>query len=240
MYLKFITLLRLIYYFRAYAFVIIFKSWTSKSSFQFDLNGVPFFIRKGTSDFFVFTSIFAFNEFKLSGVDKKIKTIVDLGANNGASARFFSQKFPEATIYALEPDTDNFEILRKNVQGIRNIKPLNLAIWGKDGIVSLVSSKADAWAKRFGESPAGIRSITMPSLLEEFQIDKVDLLKIDIEGAEVEIFENGTDWIFKVDHIACELHDSINNKCSQLFYESVVKRRFVQRIMGEKVFISFL
>lgn len=60
---------------------------------------------------------------------------------------------------------------------------------------------------------AQIRAVTMQTLLRELSIEVIDLLKVDIEGAEIELFD-GCDWIDRLQALAVETHDRFRPGCS--------------------------
>ena len=78
--------------------------------------------------------------------------------------------------------------------------------------------RAEKWAFAVQKDVSGvgtIRGITMNELFDEFGIDRIDLLKLDIEGAEKEVFGSGpTAWLDRVGVIAIELHDCFKPGCS--------------------------
>lgn len=140
-------------------------------------------------------------------------TIVDLGANIGMTGLFFSQHFPKATIYTVEPNTENYEILTENLsKEIQNgtLVPVKAAITDKDGEAyiqkgiyaynSMVSEKVVTDNK--------VRAYNMNTFLYEMMITQVDILKIDIEGMEERIFAQDTDWLEMVNVIVMECHSA--------------------------------
>lgn len=74
-------------------------------------------IRNNPSDHSVFTQIFILEEYNIK-IDNEIKTIVDCGANIGLSSLFFLSKYPNATLIAIEPEKNNFNLLRRNLHPI--------------------------------------------------------------------------------------------------------------------------
>lgn len=70
--------------------------------------------------------------------------------------------------------------------------------------------------------------------MDEYDLDFIDILKMDIEGSEKNVFENAKDWIDKVGMITVELHDRICMGCSRAFY--LASREFTRYEMnGEKI-----
>ena len=135
--------------------------------------------------------------------------IVDAGANIGMAALYFSIIYPQARIYCIEPDAHNFKLLRENLapEGERCVL-IEAALYDRDGEVGLIrermayNSKVDEGADRRVVVPA----VTMEVLLDRFQLSRIDLLKIDIEGAEDKLFSAPTAWLEKVNTILIEVH----------------------------------
>lgn len=145
--------------------------------------------------------------------DAGVFTIVDIGANIGMASLFFSQYYPDASIYAIEPDSDNFEMLTQNLsQEIHkgNLIPVKAAITDKDGDVYI--QKRDYAYNSFvtydETSDHKVKAYSMPSFLYEMRIGQIDILKIDIEGMEEKLFSANTDWLEIVQTIVVECHSA--------------------------------
>jgi FkbM family methyltransferase len=139
--------------------------------------------------------------------------IVDAGANIGASAIYFLANLPNAMVVAVEPDAGNFDLLSKNVAGL-NVKPFHAAISSSPGRARVFDG---------GTGHSGYRTEVLPESDERG--DAVDclsindiyqshasgffpfLVKIDIEGAERELFSANTEWVTRTPLIIIELHD---------------------------------
>lgn len=178
-------------------------------------------IRAGNSDIRVFKQIFLDEVYHFipGGFDPKV--IVDAGANVGYSALWFSSKFPQAQVLAIEPELENFNLLVKNTAEEDRIVPLNMALWHEKTTLEIENPSADSWAFRVSgvssTSENSVATLTITSLMEDFKLEKIDLLKIDIEGAEFELFQNGAErWLPFVNMIMIETHDRIKPGCSQL------------------------
>ncbi|MBX9758821.1 MAG: FkbM family methyltransferase [Beijerinckiaceae bacterium] len=135
--------------------------------------------------------------------------IIDAGANIGASAVWFGLEFPKALIAAFEPDRKNFKLLKQNSRGLMT-ELHRAAIGSKDGFADLFDPGEGEWAYRTQTSETGlIQQIG----LNRFVRDKVGaglapfICKIDIEGAEQELFSGETDWLDLFPLIIIELHD---------------------------------
>jgi FkbM family methyltransferase len=148
------------------------------------------------------------------------QTIVDAGANIGMASIYFAHRYPGARIVAIEAEDSNFAMLNKNVRPYGAVLPVHAALWNRDGEIN-VSERApgvgtrEKWTFVTHEGPgAKVRAITMRTLMKETQMRSVDLLKIDIEGAEKEVFE-GCDWMDDIRCIMIELHDRFRPGCSE-------------------------
>ncbi|MGO8791718.1 MAG: FkbM family methyltransferase [Terriglobia bacterium] len=149
------------------------------------------------------------------------KIIVDAGANIGMASIYFANRYPEAKIIAIEPEASNFAALARNVRPYPAIIPIHAALWNRDGEICVTQPDPATGARgnwafvtREGDG-ANVRAITMTTLMKEMQIEAVDVLKIDVEGAEREVFESA-DWIRNVRCLMIELHDRLRPGCSQV------------------------
>ncbi len=168
-------------------------------------------------------------------------TIVDAGSNVGFSALFFAQKFPQAKIYCIEPDPDNYSQLLKNTTNYENIRTHQAALWPIDEMLNLNNNHQESASIRVEKTnSANVEGISIPKLMQQYQIDKIDILKIDIEGAEKELFSNRpADWLSKVDIILIELHDMYIDGTSKAFFHAIHDRLDKMYIQGENI-ICFL
>ena len=144
-------------------------------------------------------------------------TIIDIGAHFGYFSIFASMNSdPEATIIAVEPAQHNFDILRRNIRDsqVENVYPIRSAIAGpgQAGEADLYLSRSEnASLFREGEGPVEtekVRTITLDTLLHEQDIEEVDFLKMDCEGAEYSILlEAGAPILDRIHTISLEFHD---------------------------------
>ena len=198
---------------------------TNAEEFSLYVKGLkyPLYCRYGTTDKWVFEHIFIKKEYSELGNIENVNQIVDCGAYVGYSAVYFLNKYPQAHVIAIEPDPDNFELCSRNLAPYgERVSLLNSAIWSsKVGLV--IDRPEQAWGIEVrpcqeGETPE-LNAIDIKSLLEEFRIDRVDILKVDIEKAEMEVFScNYQEWLNKVNHIAIELH---GKECEQVFFKAL-------------------
>jgi FkbM family methyltransferase len=180
----------------------------------------PVHIRVRTSDASTYEEILLRREYAFD-LPFSPETIVDAGANIGMASIYFTHRYPEAKIIAIEAEASNFAVLAKNVSPYPAIIPVHAALWNRDGEICV--SEPDPATGAFGNwgfvthegcSGVKVRAITMQTLMKEMQMRFVDLLKIDIEGAEKEVFE-ACDWMDDIRCLIIELHDRFKPGCSE-------------------------
>jgi FkbM family methyltransferase len=186
----------------------------------------PVRARPGTSDISVFYQILVFNEYRCVS-ELKPKLILDLGANVGYSSAYFLSQFKNCSVVAVEPDPSNFFELRSNVAPYGDrVKTIQAAVWPRSGKVSLEHpGQGEEWGVRVKASGQGsIHAITVPQILKCSGHDRISLLKVDIEGAEIDLFGSHTaDWLDKVDNIVIELH---GEEAKRVFHSAVAHLKF--------------
>lgn len=135
-------------------------------------------------------------------------TILDLGANVGLTTLFFRRRYPAARIVAVEADPRTYERLRRNVSGLSDVSTLNRAVAGTDGRMAFYSARQSISSSLARRSPLDIAveidCVTVQGLMERFGIDRVGLLKMDIEGAEFEALAAAP--LDRVDELIAEIH----------------------------------
>jgi FkbM family methyltransferase len=196
----------------------------------------PFEVRLRTSDLAVVAQVFVDGEYDTDyGIEPEC--IVDAGANIGASPIYFANRFPAARVVAIEPDPANYAILCSNVRRWPQITPVHAALWPEDTMVELSDPGYGTWGYQASVSRDGsIPAMSMNRLLESNGLERVDLLKIDIEGAERELFEAAGDWIHRVRAIVIELHDQQTPGCEEAFTKAT--RDFqIRNTHGEHVIV---
>ena len=200
-------------------------------------------IRRRTTDLLCLEKVFIADEYN-SPFQLSPQVIVDAGANVGMATLFFARQYPQAHVVAIEPESSNFEILKQNCEGIANVTLIRAALWSENRELKIGNPSGEAWAFMVSDeycssdnSPR-VPAITVPEILHRLNADHIDLLKIDIEGSELELFSNGSEkWLGQVHFIAIELHDRFVPGCSRAFYSALASRQFSQEVRGENVFV---
>jgi hypothetical protein len=103
-------------------------------------------IRMSTTDTNVFNEVFLEKAYDLGFLNLHPSTIIDGGANVGYTSIFFSITYPQAKIFAIEPEGSNFAMLLKNVKYYRNIIPINAALWPIEDELEILDTGAGKWA----------------------------------------------------------------------------------------------
>lgn len=149
--------------------------------------------------------------------NKKNPFIIDCGSNIGISILFFKYLYPDSRIIGFEPDKDTFTVLKQNIEfnKLKNVTLINAAVYDSSGQINyyydknqngslLMSIKKERLPKDF----KSVRSV----LLSEHINDKVDFLKMDIEGAENLVFKELVDKkkLDKISEMAVEFHHHID------------------------------
>ena len=192
----------------------------------------PILMRTHTSDRDVLWQVFIQEEYepvKLSNPEM----IIDLGANVGYSGAYFLSKYPTATVLAVEPDPDNYAICLHNLAPYgQRAKVIQGAAWPECANVVLDKGTyrdGRDWATRVRpatesastNADAGINGYDVETLISLCSSAEVDLLKIDIEGSELELFSRNTEtWLPRVKNLCVELH---GQDCEEVFFRALSK-----------------
>lgn len=142
--------------------------------------------------------------------------IVDAGAYIGDTTLYFKQIYPKAKIWALEPYPPSFALLKKNVEEnqLADVKMLQVALAPSSGEVTLhadnsgynwfttVSYFQNGWDKRQTTTAVKVRGVTLAEVVE----GPIDLLKLDIEGMEVDVFKSLVGELGRIKNIIAEVH----------------------------------
>jgi FkbM family methyltransferase len=167
--------------------------------------------------------------------------ILDAGANIGASVVYFHLAFRAAHIVALEPERNNFEVLKQNVAGI-DVDARCEAIGAVSGEAQLIDPGEGEWGYRTVSASGGerVRVLSASELVKQKTARGYEpfIAKIDIEGGEGDLFSSDTGWVDQFPVLIVELHDWLlpGSANSRNFLKCVaaLNRDFVY--IGENVF----
>ena len=138
----------------------------------------------------------------------RVRVIVDCGANIGITALYLAARYPHATIYSVEPHPDTYVMLQQNTAAEPRIVPVHAAVVGRPATTARITARNPAWGNKLTEAGPSLQvpAITLCQLIELYKITHIDLLKVDIEGAEEFVFAHG-EFLPHVTLGIIELHD---------------------------------
>jgi FkbM family methyltransferase len=118
------------------------------------------------------------------------RVVVDLGSNIGLSILFFRLRFPDAKIFGVEPDPTAFELLQRNVAGLGDVTVRQAAVGDHAGTATFWSAPGAVASSLFqthdAQHPVEVPVETFERLLADFGVDRIDVLKLVVEGSEFE------------------------------------------------------
>lgn len=171
-----------------------------------------------------FNEVFG-NKYYFLNLDKKAPLIIDCGANIGLATIFFKDLYPQARIICFEPDPNAFQLLKKNIEfnAITNVTLINAALAREEGVtnfygqvqISQPDSRGNSILREWGTQRDISNIIQVKTVkLSNYINEPVDLLKIDIEGAEQQVLEEIIDKLKLVNNIVIEVHEANDIKAS--------------------------
>ena len=205
-----------------------------------ELDSLPFTFRGETSDEIVAEEIFKAGKYVLPlPEDFQPKVIIDCGSNIGYSTLFFANVYPDAQIYSIEPEKNNFKFLRFNTIFYDNIHVINSSIWDKETFARLEATEKGEIGYMTVETvendEKAFKTTTLSKIVAENGIEQIDFIKIDIEGSEKEVFSapDVDEWLSKVKVMAIVLHDDLRAGASYEFFKAISKYRWKFSPRGE-------
>lgn len=208
-------------------------------------------MRLGTSDPWVAKQVFISEEYEPLKHLRDVHTIIDCGANVGYTSAYFLDHHPQAKVLAVEAATENIELCRRNLQAYgERAAVVHAAVWDSPGKLQVFCPQrsrekmAYAWRVRDAEAAAPeaddgpvdsgvpveyISSVTVNDLIDQAG-GFADILKIDIEGAEAQVFAGDTSWLDRVRALAIEIHWG---NCDQVVKKAFEGKPFQTSASGE-------
>jgi FkbM family methyltransferase len=186
-------------------------------------------LRPMTSDYDAFRQIFRDREYASLDDTEQVEFILDCGANVGLASIYFLNRFPRARVLAVEPDPENVAICRRNLApyGAR-ATVLQAGVWGCATKLTVVPSPFGAnekWGVQVRPFCAGdsvesaVEAWDIPALIAHAGVKRVDILKVDIERSEMEVFASSPErWLRDVRNLVIELH---GEDCSRAFFAAM-------------------
>ncbi len=198
----------------------------------------PIVIRPGTADQAVYDEVYVAREYAIDVGSPRL--ILDAGAHIGLASLYFAQRFPKALVVALEPESRNFALLEINTRQAGNVVPINAALWRDDSTLEIRDLSVDNWGFQVRErtAGAGVLAVDILSVLNKYSADRIDVLKIDIEGAELEVLGGAKDWIDRIGMLIIELHDRFRPGCSSALRDALAGFTYDEYVSGENLVIT--
>ncbi|TAH20522.1 MAG: FkbM family methyltransferase [Cytophagales bacterium] len=142
------------------------------------------------------------------------KIMIDIGANCGHFSRFFADSFPHTNIFAVEPSPDLFPVIQENLKG-KNFKLIPFALADTDGDMEFYISKNSQQASSLIKENVAtfdkniqvlkVKTQRFQTFLSENQIEHIDVLKMDCQGAEYMILKNAEEVLAKTKYLILEV-----------------------------------
>ncbi|MFZ2061865.1 MAG: FkbM family methyltransferase [Candidatus Binatus sp.] len=174
-------------------------------------NGLRFSVRGGTDDLAALNEGVISNPYLGSGhIELRQDSVVmDLGANMGDFTIIAAARCPRGRVYAVEPLSEYIPVLQTNValNHLSNVEIIQVAIGDHEGEVAIsVAGVQSSIYFDSGTKRETVRITTIPQLMRDHRIDRIDLLKMDCEGAEWEILPAAREVLTHVKQICMEFH----------------------------------
>lgn len=216
---------------------------SNNSIVQLKIEKRKVFVRKGTPDLRVAIESL-FGEFDIlkyllpmdySGI------IIDAGGYIGTATIALKEHFPKSKIIVIEPSEENIRIIKMNTEDLQGVNIVHGALVGKPvGKITLKDRETGQWGYTVVSNPNDnpkalnlkeVNSFRISDLVEN--CDDIGILKLDIEGAEYDIFKEDINTLQRIDVIFVELHDKIVSGCTDAFF-NFSSKRIVVKGKGEK------
>lgn len=223
------------YYFHLISFKGFLKQENKNNFVAYypDFNATIRLRKRPSSDLNVFAQIYQYDEYKPLvetfrkhfPTDKKLN-IIDAGSNIGLTSVYLSRQFPNSSFITIEPDSSNCEsvVFNLDTNNIKSAIKIKGGLWSKNTNLKLVNDFRDQkdWSIRVEETDevGDLKAFSVNYLMKEYQFETIDILKIDIEGSEKEVFTGANadvSFLAQTKCIALEIHDEFD--CREDIYK---------------------
>ena len=168
-------------------------------------------LRKKTVDAEVYDYVFIEKYHRpFKSIESKKPVILDLGSNIGLTVVDIKDLYPGSEIFAFEMDSENYDLSLLNCKNLRGVHLFNKAVWYKEMLLQYEKgSSNDAYKIEEGvtkNNAVEVEAISIKEIISANGIKYTDYVKMDIEGAEYEIFQNDLEWLKITSQIKIEVH----------------------------------
>jgi FkbM family methyltransferase len=198
----------------------------------------PLVLRGRTTDLSVAYTILCHKDYDFQEI-RDVAHVLDCGAYIGISTRHLRNTLGAKTAIAVEPNPGNFELLAKNCDGDKTIRCIHGAIWHEKKMLQIANPSAQKYAFKCTEavndvSSNPIEAYTMSELLDEMKNGRI-LVKMDIEGAEKDVFISNPEWLSRIDYLIMEIHPG----CWKAVFDAMATYDYDCRFSGENILFIF-
>lgn len=174
--------------------------------------GFPITMIDKSSFLYMYKEIFEDEIYKFKSLNTKPK-IIDCGANIGLSVIYFKKLYPESNIVAFEPDPKIFSVLASNIKSgqLKDVEFIQKAVSNKEASIAFTPDNSDG-GRIVSEKESGRQILVETVKLSGYLREKIDFLKIDIEGEEVKVLEECKDLLKNVENMFVEYHSFVDKE----------------------------
>ena len=178
-------------------------------------------------------------------IAKENDIVFDVGANIGFYTVLQGMRAKRGEVFSFEPNPDAFCRLTKNIKinNLNNVKLFNKALWRKEGRLFLKELNVSTTSSKCFPLPSDglreVQSTTLDNVLEKYGISRIDIMKIDVEGSEVEVIRGGMKALDYTRKIVMECHaESLKEEVERLLSSKGFKK--VREVKRDKnLFLLF-
>lgn len=176
------------------------------TNFKMNFMGEELHVPDSASFLWTYSDIFEKEIYRFEADNSKPR-IIDGGANIGLSVIYFKKLYPESSIVAFEPDERIYSCLIHNISScdLRNVEVVRKALWDAETVLEFDAEGSDAG--RVSAVEGSQKVVKVPTThLRNYLEEPVDLLKLDIEGAETRVIKDCEDLLKNVKKLFVEYH----------------------------------
>lgn len=191
----------------------------------------------GAGELTSYIELFVQDDYRLYEIDIQQKgcVLLDIGANIGIFSLAAARLFPDTRIYAFEPNPEAYSRLVRNLglNNTANVHPVNRAVYSQCGVVGFSDGSSTSMGSVIDSGTLSVEAVTLDSLCSQKAIDHIGLIKIDVEGAEVEVLRGARETLGITDWLVAECHSaglatSVETLLSAYCFQKVSERRVSQ------------